>query len=240
MKNVFLFSLVIIVFASGCREMTGRRVRGSGEIKTEARTVSTFNSIDVSGAIDVYVKQDSVSSVKVVADDNILEYIEVHTEGSSLEIYTEGNVRLRPSEKIKVYVSNPQYKEFQVSGASSIRGENQVTSTGSVHIGISGAGEGKLEIDAPKVSIDLSGASSVSVRGRTKDFEAGASGASKIRCFDLLTENTNVDVSGASHAEVYASVSLAGEASGASSVDHKGSATVNVNRSGASSVNKKD
>ena len=239
MKKIALFSLVIFVFASGCRELAGRRVRGSGHIITENRTASGFNSIDVSGAIDVYVKQDSTTSVKVEADDNILQYIEVHTEGSTLEIYTEANIRLRPSNKIKVWVSNPSYKEFTVSGASSIRSENEITSTDVLHLSLSGASEGRLEFNAPKVSVDLSGASNAGIKGKTKDFEGEVSGASEIRCFDLLTENANVDASGASHIEVYASVKIEGQASGASSVNYKGNAQVNVEKSGASSVNKK-
>ena len=101
MKIIALFTLVI--FVGGCREIAGRRVKGSGHVITENRTASGFNNVDVSGDIDVYVKQDPVSSVKVEADDNILEYIEVHVEGSTLEIYTENNIRLRPTNKIKVY-----------------------------------------------------------------------------------------------------------------------------------------
>jgi len=240
MKKIALFSLVILVFASGCREIAGRRVKGSGHIISENRTASGFNSIDVSGAIDVYVKQDSTTSVKVETDDNILEYVEVHTEGSTLEIYTEGNIRLRPSGKIKVYISNPQYKDLQVSGASSIRGENEITSSEALHVEISGESEGRLELNAPKVSVNLTGASNASIKGKTKDFEGGASGASEIRGFDLLTENADVDASGASSIEIYASVRIAGQASGASSVNYKGNAQANVEKSGASSVNKKD
>jgi len=240
MKKIALFSLVILVFASGCREIAGRRVKGSGHIISENRTASGFNSIDVSGAIDVYVKQDSTTSVKVETDDNILEYVEVHTEGSTLEIYTEGNIRLRPSGKIKVYISNPQYKDLQVSGGSSIRGENEITSSEALHVEISGGSDGRLELNAPKVSVNLTGASNASIKGKTKYFEGGASGASEIRGFDLLTENADVDVSGASSIEIYASVRIAGQASGASSVNYKGNAQANVEKSGASSVNKKD
>jgi len=240
MKKLALLSLVILVFASGCREIAGRRVRGSGNIITENRTASGFNSIDISGAIDVYIKQDPTTSVKVEADDNILEYIEVHTDGSTLEIYTEGNIRLKPSHKIKVYVSNPEYKDLQVSGASSIRSENEITSPDGLHVDISGASEGRLEVNAPKVSVNLTGASNANIKGKTKDFDGGASGASEIRCFDLLTENAEVDASGASHIEVYASVRIAGQASGASSVNYKGNAQSSVEKSGASSVNKKD
>jgi hypothetical protein len=240
MKKIVLFSLVIFVFATGCREIAGRRVKGSGHIITENRTATGFNSIDVSGAIDVFVKQDSTTSVKVEADDNILEYIEVHTEGSTLEIYTENNINLRPTNKIKVYISNPQYKEIQVSGASSVRCENEITSADALDVGLSGASEGSLELNAPKVSVNLTGASNASVKGKTKDFEGSVSGASEIRGFDLLSENANVDASGASHIEIYASVKIDGQASGASSVNYKGNAQSNVEKSGASSVNKKD
>ena len=240
MKKIALFSLVIFVFASGCREIAGRRVRGSGHVITENRSASDFNSIDVSGAIDVYVRQDSATSVKVEADDNILEYIQVHTDGSTLEIYTENNIRLRPTNKIKVYISNGEYKEIHVSGASSVRCENEITSTDVIDVSLSGASEGKLELNAPKISVDLTGASNASVKGKTKDFEGSASGASEIRGFELLSENANVDASGASHIEIFASVKIDGQASGASSVNYKGNAQSSVEKSGASSVNKKD
>ena len=240
MKKIALFSLIILVFASGCREIAGERVKGSGHVITENRTASGFNSIDVSGAIDVYVRQDSGTSVKVEADDNILEYIEVHVQGSTLEIYTENNIRLRPSNKIKVYISNPEYKELQVSGASSLHTENEITSTDMLMVGLSGASEGRLELNAPKVSVNLTGASNANIKGKTKDFEGGASGASEIRGFDLLSENADVDASGASHIEIYASVKIDGQASGASSVNYKGNAQSSVEKSGASSVNKKD
>jgi hypothetical protein len=241
MKKIFLFSLAILVFASGCREMAGRRVRGNGNIKTETRSASGFTDVDVSGAIDVYVKQDSATSVKVEADENILEYIEVHTEGSTLVIHTQNGIRLRPTNKIKVFISNPSYQEFHVSGASNILSENQINSTGALHVSLSGASEGKMDFNAPKITVDLSGASNLTLMGKTKDFEGGVSGASEIRGFDLLTENADVGASGASHAEIYASVKIVPHASGASSILYKGNATMeDKNESGASSVKKAD
>jgi|SRR5688572_588604 len=239
MKKIALFSLIILVFANGCREIAGERVKGSGHVITENRSTSDFNSIDVSGAIDVYVRQDSATSVKVEADDNILEYIEVHTEGSRLEIYTQNNIRLRPSNKIKVYISSPEYKEIQVSGASSVRCENEITSD-VLDVNLSGASEGRLELNAPKISVNVTGASNANIKGKTKDFEGRASGASEIRGFDLLSENADVDASGASNIEIYASVRIDGQSSGASSVNYKGNAQSSVEKSGASSVNKKD
>jgi hypothetical protein len=240
MKNVLFFSLIIFVFASGCSEISGRRIKGSGNITSETRTVSGFRNIDVSGAIDVFIKQDSVTSVKVEADDNIQQYVQVHTQGSALEIYTDRGLRLSTSRKIKVYVTNPAFDGFKISGASSVIGENEINSGDRISLHLSGASEGRLDINAPKVLIDISGASSANLRGRTKDLEANASGASKIRAYDLLSENADVDVNGASHADIYASVSLDGEASGASGVNYRGNASNSVRTSGASHVSKKD
>lgn len=237
MKNCLLFSLLFIVFATGCHEIVGRR--GSGNVVPETRTVSGFRTIDVSGAIDVYVKQDSTTSVKVETDDNLQQYIRVETNGSTLKIYTESGINLRPSHKTKVYISNPSFDGFEVSGASSVTSENQISSTERISLHLGGASEGRLEINAPKVIVEVSGASGANLRGRTKDLEASASGASRIRGYDLLTENAIVDANGASHIDIYASVKLEGEASGASGVSYRGNATNNVRTSGASNVGKK-
>jgi hypothetical protein len=237
MKNLILFSLLTIVFGTGCHELVGRR--GSGNVIPETRTVSGgFRTVEVSGAIDVYVKQDSTSSVKVETDDNLQQYIRVETNGSALEIYTESGINLRPSHKTKVFVSNPAFDGFKVSGASSVTSENEISSGERISVQLSGASEGRLEINAPRVIVDVSGASGANLRGRTKDLEASASGASKIRGYDLLTENSSVDASGASHIEVYASVKVEGEASGASGINYRGNASNNVRTSGASHVGK--
>jgi len=237
MKNVFLFALVVLVLASGCRDF-GRSEKGSGNVVSDTRSITGFNSIDVSGAIDVFIRQDSSTSVKVEADDNLLQYVEVYTDNSTLVIKTRRGIWIRPTHKIKVYVSNPIYTDFEVSGASNIRSETEISSNETLRVGLSGASNAKLDFNAPRISVDLTGASNLTIRGKTRDFEAGASGASEIRCFELLTENTEVEASGASSAEVYASVKIAGSASGASHIRYKGNAIPSISSSGASGVNK--
>lgn len=236
MKSLILFSVLIFVLGTGCHELVGKR--GSGNVVPETRSVSSFSTVEVSGAIDVYVKQDSTTSVRVETDDNLQEYVRVETNGSTLEIYTEGGFNLRPSHKTKVYVSNPAFDGFKVSGASSVTSESEISSAERISLQLSGASEGRLQLNAPRVIVDVSGASGANLRGRTKDLEATASGASKIRGYELLTENSHVDANGASQIEVYASVKIEGEASGASGINYRGNATNSVRTSGASHVGK--
>jgi len=239
MRQFFALSLLVI-FSTSCNYVFRKQIRGDGNIKTESRTAGQFNSIDVSSSIEVYVKQDSVASVKIEADENLMEYIQVIHDGEILRIHPEEGYNLRPSGHIKVYVSSPAYKSFEASGACNIYSENKISSTDMVNINLSGSCDAKLELSVPKVSADLSGACNIELKGETKDFKVGGSGSTGIKSMDLLAENVDINLSGAGEAEVYASVKLNVEVSGAGSVKYKGNAAVSQSISGAGSVKKVD
>lgn len=238
MKRLFFLAIAFSAALTSCHYINGKRIRGNGTIKTESRTPGTFNGIHVSGAIDVYVKQDSVSSVRVETDENLLEHLLTEIDGSTLRIHQKEGTNLKPSRSIKVYVSSPSYKNFEASGACDFFGENKITSSEAITIDLSGASDVKLELKAPKINAELSGAGSVTLKGETKDFFVDGSGATDIKCFELMAENTQVELSGAGDAQVFASVKLDVRVSGAADVKYKGNATVSQSVRGAGSVKK--
>jgi len=67
MKSFFVFSLLFSILCSSCHYFHGEKVRGNGSIRSENRSVSSFNKVSVSGNIDLYVKQDSSTTVKIEA-----------------------------------------------------------------------------------------------------------------------------------------------------------------------------
>jgi len=238
MKRLLILSLFSVILLSSCHQWFGKHIRGNGNIKSENRTAGHFNSIDVSGSIDVYVKQDSVFSVKVEADENLLEYIQVLDEGDVLRIRTERGYNLDGSKDIKVYVSSPSFKNFEASGACNIYGENQIIAAEMLSINLSGSSDVKMDVKTPKVEADLSGACNIQLKGETKDFKVQGSGSTDIKCMELMAENVDIDISGAGDAEVYASIKLNVEVSGAGDVKYKGNATVSQHVSGAGAVKK--
>ena len=199
MQKILLFALVVLMTATSCRQIFAKRVRGNGSVGTETRQVANFNSIDVSGAIDVYVSQSPESSIKIEGDQNLLEYVEVYEEGGTLRIHTRKGINMKPTRSMKVHVSNPDFKGFEASGAGSVK-----------------------------------------LAGKTKDFSVDGSGSTEVQCFDLLAENVRIDISGAGDAQVFASVKLDVDVSGAGNVRYKGNANVTQNISGAGSVKKLD
>lgn len=240
MQKVLFIALAFLMTASGCREIFAKRIRGNGNVSTENRQVANFNSVDVSGAIDVYVSQSPESSIRIEGDDNLLEFIEVYEEGGTLKIHTRRGVNINPSRSMKVHVSNPEWKGFEASGACNIIGRDLIKTTGNVKIDLSGASDVDMQLDAPRIETEVSGAGSVKLSGKTRDFTVDGSGSTSVRCFGLLAENVRVDISGAGDAEVFASVKLDVDVSGAANVAYKGNAAVTQDISGAGSVKKRD
>lgn len=238
MKRLFLLAIIFIVALSSCHYITGKRIRGNGVIKTESRTAGTFSSIHVSGSSDVYVKQDSVPSIRIETDENLMEYIIIDNDGGTLHIHEKDGTNLKPSGHIKIYVSGPSFKHFEASGACNFYSENKITATEAITIELSGASDIKMELKAPKIDAELSGAGTITLKGETKDFSVDGSGSTDVKCFDLMTENTRIEMSGAGDAEVFASVKLDVHVSGAADVRYKGNATVSQDVSGAGSVKK--
>jgi hypothetical protein len=239
MKQIAVFAFIALTTVSSCREIFAKRIRGNGNVTTETKTVSDFNSVDVSGALDIYLRQDSTESVRVEADNNLQQYIEVVQNGDELRIRTKEGFNIRPSRKIKIFVSGPIFKRLQATGASSFVGETPINIANQLSIDLTGASDIELDVTAPSVLVSCTGASTVRMKGEAKDLTLDGSGSTEFKCSGLVSDNVDIDISGASSAEVIANAKLNVKASGACTVKYKGSpATVNQSSSGASSISK--
>jgi hypothetical protein len=240
MTRILLFAFLIVT-ASSCFNLGGKRVKGNGNISTIEKNVSDFDQVEVHGAIDVYVSQGELRPVRIEGDENLLSYIEVEQRNNKIEVSTRKGFNLRPTKKMKIYVTSPNYNKLEVSGACNINTENKLTLNNPLNLEVSGAGDINADVNAPRVEARVSGSGNVNMKGETKSFELKISGAGDARCYDLLTETTKVNISGAGSAQVFASVELDAHVSGAGSIKYKGNAPkVNQHVSGAGSVKKAD
>ena len=237
--RIIVFVLALFLFVS-CRFGGGKPVAGNGRITTQQKEVGDFNSVDVSGQVVLKVSQGATPSLRIEADENLMEYIDVQTRGNTVVIKTKDGYQLEPTRSITVYVTAPVYRELDASGQCTIIGETAITGSDPLTIHTSGQVSVQLELNVPKLTTDISGQGALNLKGITTDFESNVSGNGSLKCFDLITENTSLDISGATTVEITANKKLSVDASGASNVSYKGTASVNQNVSGASRVTKVD
>lgn len=233
MKQALLFFSVAFIFYS-CDY-----TRGSGDIITENRSVESFTGISVGGDFDVEVKIGPDSKLVVEADDNIMKHIETRVSGNTLKIRTEGMHNYHDVH-MKVYVTTPSITRVHASASARVDILDLLKSDNRLTFNASSSADIQADVDAPEVEADASSAGTVHLRGRTRTYHAQASSGANIRSYELLSENTKVQVSSGADAQVHASINLDAQASSGGSVNYRGGATVSKSESSGGSVSQKN
>jgi hypothetical protein len=218
--------------------MGGKRVTGNGVMSTQQRNLGDFNGVDVSGPVKVFISQNSVSSVKIEGDENLLEYIEIENNGDELDIRTRRGYNLRPRTGIKIYVTAPSFDELAVTGAGELKTQTKISSAKNMDIRVTGSGDMILNIDAPSINTNITGSGNIKINGGTRNFSTEVTGSGEVHAFDLLSESTDVEISGSGDVEVFASKQLKISISGSGDVKYKGNPSVNQSIHGSGNIRK--
>lgn len=201
---------------------------------SQIRDAKPFKKIEISGAANVVFTQSDTLKLKVVTDDKEMNNIFTTFENETLVIKAKGSF----THNYKVYVSGNSLNQITCSGASKISTAN-VLETDSLSIEVSGASDVIAKIKTKVVDIRLSGASGVNLEGNTQTLYGTVSGASALKAYKLNAVNTNITTSGASSAKVFASEKINANATGSSTIKFKGEPNeVSAEASSSSSIAK--
>lgn len=234
------FSLVTILPAfvfSSCF-FSGERVTGDGHVITREKNIGNFTAVRSNGSMDVHIMQSGANSVKVQTDENLIPYLDIYVDGSTLVVQEKQGYNLNPSKKITVYVSSPVFRQIEMSGSGDIVSDNAISGNEPLKMDVSGSGNINMNVNLPKLDAEISGSGNIALKGQSEDLSISMSGSGNIKCFDLISDNVNIDMSGSSDAEVTANKKLDIEVSGSGSVRYKGNASVNQRISGSGEVKK--
>lgn len=209
-------------------------LKGDGDVVKEERKVSGFTSLEVGGAFTVYLSQGSKETLTVEADKNLMELIKTRVKGDRLEIYTDGR-SINKFTKMNIYLTFKELEMVDFSGAAKIIGEGTMQFA-DLSIDVSGASEITLNMELDMLTADFSGASNIELLGKAKSILFDCSGASQIDAYEFVVEHGEMEASGASRARVHVTDMLDAEVSGAASVKYKGSPKLTSEVSGAGSL----
>jgi hypothetical protein len=228
---VAVLSLLTLV-ASGCG-LLGEE--GSGVLVTRRLQIPAgIERVEIGDAFRVTIRVGRASpSGEVTMDDNLLDRLRVEVDGDTIGIDLDGRVR---DATLRATIDLIGLRGLDVSGATRARVEGEVTDD--LTIGASGASEVEIgSVDLDELVLSLNGASAVSIDGAAQHVRADVGGASRVALFGVEGHEVEVDVSGASEAELTARDRLEARASGASSVRYRGDPDrVITDASGSSSV----
>lgn len=210
--------------------------RGSGDLITETREVSGFDSIDLSGFGEVNVTQGGGESLTIETDDNVMEHVKAEVSGGTLNLGFEDGVNAVLPTRLVFTVGVDELTSVSISGSGDIESEMIVTDR--FDATISGSGDVQIpELTADAVEARISGAGEIDLGGEAADQNVNIGGSGSYRGGDLRGETVKVTIGGSGNATVWATDSLETNISGSGSVKYYGSPSVNTSNSGSGDVN---
>ncbi len=234
-KSSFLIILIVLTTSIFSQKIN--------DADAELRVIQPFHGINVEDAFDVFISQSKDEVVAVSASEKEKTHIITEVKDGVLHVRMDakGVSILWGNKKRRVYISFKELDRIIIKGACNVfvAGNLQLTE---LSIQLSGASDFKASqgvIDIKKLGVSISGASDMLLSGKVNTLYIDATGASKFRGFDLLTDVCDIKGSGASDIKITVSKELHADVSGATAVKYKGECTLrNVKTTGSSNFSK--
>lgn len=228
MKKIKVLALVGLSLTS-CHDLIDGT---AGAVISEDRTEPLFHSINMEGNVDVFIYYDTVSSVRVEAGENLIDYIETSVIGDELYIYEAPNnvVNAKP---IRVYLTMDSLENVHMEGS----GDLDVNDMNADHLNVLsiGSGDANFEIDATSINYENTGSGNVRFTGTVNTLNVFLEGSGDYKGKYMYSNDANVEIEGSGDAFVHATNSLIATISGSGDIVYYGnpsSVTTSVTGSG--------
>ena len=175
----------------------------------EERQVSSYHSIDISGAYHIVFTEKETDKIKINAPEDVLSLIKTEVENNILKIGKEDD-KHKAISKTTIYIPvNKKIKSIICRGAVNISNESTI-SIDNLELDMRGSGSVKLSLNTSSLKLDISGAAVVYLSGKTKDFSS---------------ENAIIQIKGAGKATAHVTHSLEASIAGTGKINVTGSPT---------------
>lgn len=212
--------LAMLMLSCNMNFNLGPGVSGNGNVVTDQRSLNdSFNAIEVSRGLDVFLIQSDHEGIEVEADENLQEIIITEVSGNVLKIYADENIRR--SESQKVFVNFKSVGSISSSSGSDVFSTNTITAD-NLELSTSSGSDMELNIDTESVSCDSSSGSNLKLSGKTNTLYAEASSGSDIKAGNLTAISSRAKASSGANITINTSKELIAKASSGGDIKYYG------------------
>ncbi|MGC9358229.1 MAG: head GIN domain-containing protein [Anaerolineae bacterium] len=218
-------------------EFDGETIRGSGNMVEETREVSGFSSVTLAGFGNLYIEVGETESLRIEAEDNLIDRITAEVRDNVLEIGWERGFVPVPSESVNYYLTVERLDTVTLDGAGNIEAEGLMADA--FEVVVNGAGNVEIgELDVESLRVEISGAGDIDVSGTTETQTVMLNAAGNYNAEDLECQEAMVEINGLGSATVRASDTLDATINGAGSINYYGDPTVRQSINGVGDINR--
>jgi hypothetical protein len=232
--KIAMVFLVLTLFGLGSSELASQV--GSGKPAAKKIKVAGFDSLEIRMPMNVKVNRGESFSTSINGDDNLIGYVKVKKEGSTLKISME---KENWAGHLGATITMPSLKALDLGGTTTVTIKG-FKSADPFKVKLADAATLKGAIDAGELTIDGSGSSSVNLKGSAKEATLTAKDACRLELGGFKVDSANLKVTDASRAALFIKTKLDYVLADAARLEYQGSPTVGkAEVSGVASVKHK-
>jgi hypothetical protein len=185
--------LAIIISFIELTSIQAQQIKGNGNVQSQDRNVGSFTGIKNSCSADVFISKGESGAIKVVADENLLEYITTTVQNGILAIDTKGS--FWNSKKMEVYVTMNNLASLELNGSGNVSCSDALGGN-NVNVRLSGSGDLKINLEVKNLDLAISGSGNANFSGVRGDLKVSISGSGDVEASNLQLENCNTSTNG--------------------------------------------
>jgi hypothetical protein len=210
-------------------------LEGSGELKSDTRLLKPFTRIELNTDAKVIITKDTVQSIRVEAQPNVLKVLTTEVSGKWLYIDLDGC--LADHKPITVYISTPSFETIEVDGSGSVEGRGSFNGE-KITLSIDGSGSINIGLSANEVKSEIKGSGNMNLSGSARKFDVDLSGSGDVNAQEMPSGVCKVNVRGSGNCRIFAINKLAVDIAGSGNVFYKGTPDITTNITGSGKLEK--
>ena len=229
-KNLFLM-LAITAFSFSMQAQKNDkyddkdRIEGSGNVITKDISVNSFDELEASGVFNLQLSQGDKETLRIEADDNLMDLFIVENEGSTLTIKMKKNSNFNSKKQLKVYVTFKTLKSMNlgmVGGTSS----DEKLKFADLKLKNQSVGSVSLNMTLQTLNMENQSVGSVKLEGSAENAVVKNNSVGSINAGNFVVQKMDIENNGVGSATVNAEKELKYSDSFLGKVSNRGNATV--------------
>tara|TARA_R110002074_G_scaffold40494_1_gene108360 strand:- start:1459 stop:2154 length:696 start_codon:yes stop_codon:yes gene_type:complete len=213
-----------------------KRVKGNGNIKTETRNTSDYESVSVGGFFDVILVKGKEGKIKIEGEENLMEYIITEVKGGSLHIKVEKGINLRTTRRLTVTVPVDEIEKVSLGGSGNIKSE-MLLKADDFDVNLGGSGNITLNVNASSIKSSIGGSGNINLSGKANSMKSSIAGSGDIKAYELQVNSVKATIAGSGSIRVSVKDEIKSTIAGSGSIYYKGNPPkINTKSVGSGSV----
>ena len=241
MKKLIITSIILtLTFSVNAQSwLKNKKVRGNGNMKTETRNTSDYESVSAAGNFNVVLVKGTEGKITLEGEENLMEYIITEVKKGKLTVKVKKHTNIKITKKFVVTVP---YKDIE---KVALAGSGDVSNTGTIkaedfNVSLAGSGDINLNLDVTTLKTNVAGSGNIELSGKSSELKCSIAGSGDIEAYGLSTKSTSVSVAGSGNVKTTVSENIKARIAGSGSIYYKGDPKIDSKSAGSGRVVKRN